>query len=204
MEDYETMSKAADLAGVDRQTIARWVKLGKLAGKNTTRGNLVATLVSVARVRKLKAEQPRGRPSGRGKKLKSAKNDPDDDGVGWLRNLLHRPDRIEVVKRLSSHALQVLGKIFGEAATLKAEQERAESAQYREKKVERIADLVARGEPVSDADLASLKRRGKSEDELRREADVLTRSFRKRQMLESLRNIDPKTRDTTAGRRSSK
>jgi len=65
MSDQKTVKEAAAAAGVDRHTIARWVKTGKLKGKKTTVGNLVATLVSVSEVRKLKAAQPRGRPRGR-------------------------------------------------------------------------------------------------------------------------------------------
>ena len=33
MDDWKTMKQAGDVAGVDRSTIARWVKAGKLKGK---------------------------------------------------------------------------------------------------------------------------------------------------------------------------
>ena len=62
MDDLKPMRKAADAAGVTRQTIARWVKSGKLKGKKAKVGHLTATFVSVSVVRKLKADQPRGRP----------------------------------------------------------------------------------------------------------------------------------------------
>ncbi|HEX4796188.1 MAG TPA: hypothetical protein VH370_20530 [Humisphaera sp.] len=62
MDDVQAVNRAAEITGVARGTISRWLKSGKLKGKKTTVGNLVATLVSVAAVRKLKASQPRGRP----------------------------------------------------------------------------------------------------------------------------------------------
>lgn len=62
MDDLKTIRQAALEAEVSRQAIARWVKAGTLKGKKTKVGHLTATLVSVAAVRKLKADQPRGRP----------------------------------------------------------------------------------------------------------------------------------------------
>jgi predicted site-specific integrase-resolvase len=62
MSKLQTARQAAIEIGIARQTIARWLKDGKLKGKKTKIGHLTATLVSVSDVRKLKAAQPRGRP----------------------------------------------------------------------------------------------------------------------------------------------
>jgi len=61
-DNLKTVRQAAIDAGVDRNTIARWLKAGKLKGKKTRVGHLTATLVSVKEVQRLKDAQPRGRP----------------------------------------------------------------------------------------------------------------------------------------------
>lgn len=56
------ITRAAEIAGVTRQSVAAWVKLGLLVGKPTRVGNITATLVSVAEVRKLAKSRKPGRP----------------------------------------------------------------------------------------------------------------------------------------------
>ena len=66
MDDFQTMSRAAGLAGVDRKSISRWVKAGLLKSKREQVRNLTATLVSVKAVRELAKERRPGRPSKKG------------------------------------------------------------------------------------------------------------------------------------------
>jgi len=73
MPDEMTMRQAAIEAGVSRQTVSVWLKAGKLKGRKTKVGHLMATLVSVADVRKLKEAQPRGRPRADAKGKKRGK-----------------------------------------------------------------------------------------------------------------------------------
>ena len=51
--DRRPIADAAQLVGVHRNTLSRWVKAGKLPAIREIRGNVVATLVSVSDVRKL-------------------------------------------------------------------------------------------------------------------------------------------------------
>ncbi len=57
------MKSAAEAAGIARKTVERWVKTGLLKGKPKKVGNLIATLVSVAKVKELAKERRPGRPT---------------------------------------------------------------------------------------------------------------------------------------------
>ena len=61
-DDMEPLRQAGLAAGVDRNTIARWVKAGLLKAKKGKVRHLETTLVSVAKVKALAAERPPGRP----------------------------------------------------------------------------------------------------------------------------------------------
>lgn len=62
MDDLQTIRQAAEIAGVARQSVAAWVKLGLLKGKPAKVGHIQATLVSVARVKELAKQRRPGRP----------------------------------------------------------------------------------------------------------------------------------------------
>ena len=63
MDDMRPMSEVAELAGVDRNTLARWVKAKKLKSRTAMVRNLKATLVSLSEVKALVAKGVRpGRP----------------------------------------------------------------------------------------------------------------------------------------------
>jgi len=63
MDDWQSVRKAAEAAGVARNSVAKWVKLGLLKGKPATLGHIKATLVSVAKVKELAKERKPGRPA---------------------------------------------------------------------------------------------------------------------------------------------
>jgi hypothetical protein len=62
MDDYQPMWKAAELAGVTRKTIAKWVKAKLLKTRKRKFRHLVATLVSVKEVKELAKSRRPGRP----------------------------------------------------------------------------------------------------------------------------------------------
>jgi ribosomal protein L19E len=69
MDDLQPMNRAATAAGVDRNTVARWVKTGLLKSKKGRYRHLETTLVSVAKVKMLAADRKPGRPKGSGKTI---------------------------------------------------------------------------------------------------------------------------------------
>jgi transposase-like protein len=62
VNDWQSIVEAARMTGVNRNSIARWVKLGLLVGRPRAVRNLVATEVSVSRVKELAKQRPPGRP----------------------------------------------------------------------------------------------------------------------------------------------
>jgi hypothetical protein len=74
-EDWQPLSKAADIVGVHRMTLGRWVRTKKLRTRSGQVRNLKTTLVNVEEVRRLVGSGlAPGRPkregaSKRGKKL---------------------------------------------------------------------------------------------------------------------------------------
>ena len=67
-DDLRPINEAAELAEVHRNTLGRWVKAGKLKPRRELRGNMMATLVSLAEVRRLVGEGLKpGRPPEAGK-----------------------------------------------------------------------------------------------------------------------------------------
>jgi len=62
MDDFQPLKKAAELAGVDRNSVARWVKEGLLKSRKGRVRNLQTTLVSVAAVKALAVTRRPGRP----------------------------------------------------------------------------------------------------------------------------------------------
>jgi transposase-like protein len=55
-KDLSSLSDAADAVGMNRNTLARWVKAGKLKAETGYVRNLQTTLVSLADVRRLVGE----------------------------------------------------------------------------------------------------------------------------------------------------
>lgn len=52
MKGWASLSKAAESAGINRNTIARWVQTGKIKSRPGQVRNLVTVLVNLAEVRK--------------------------------------------------------------------------------------------------------------------------------------------------------
>lgn len=63
------LSQAAETCGVDRKTLARWVREGRITKTAEQKvGNLTATLVDLAEVRREARKITRGRPRQDGKR----------------------------------------------------------------------------------------------------------------------------------------
>ena len=62
MDDLQRLGKAAELAGVTRQSVATWLKLGLLKSKSASVGTLTVALVSVKAVKELAKQRRPGRP----------------------------------------------------------------------------------------------------------------------------------------------
>lgn len=68
MDDWQTIRKAAEQAGVARNSVARWVRMGLLRGVPTKVGHIQGTLVSISQVKRLAKTRKPGRPKSRPEK----------------------------------------------------------------------------------------------------------------------------------------
>jgi predicted site-specific integrase-resolvase len=62
VDEWQSLRQAAATAGVDRNTVARWVRQGLLKSRKGKVRHLQTTLVEVAKVRELAKQRKPGRP----------------------------------------------------------------------------------------------------------------------------------------------